>query len=203
MQQQEADVILFVSFGWILLDIWCISEFMYTQIHINHSRGIFTPQFLSELPKVETNIFHFSCAINACDREANWPMALEILGSMGRHKARISMWHVQILVYSIFFRDTWVQSFMLEIFSETWEHVFMYGVTLTLPWRGSCLNPSNSHRQVQANAVSYSSTLSACRKSSEWPRALWLLQSMTDQLLGCSNQLDWAATSNRIGLFNP
>ena len=63
--------------------------YIYIYIHINHSRGIFTPQFLSELPKVETNIFHFSCAINACDREANWPMALEILGSMGRHKARI------------------------------------------------------------------------------------------------------------------
>ena len=62
----------------------------------------------------------------------------------------------------------------------------MYGVTLTLPWRGSCLNPSNSHRKVQANAVSYSSALSACQKSSEWPRALWPLQSMTDQLLGCS-----------------
>lgn len=124
MQQQEADVILFVSFSWILLDVWCISEFMYTQIHINHCRGIFTPQFLSELPKVETNIFHFSCAINACDREANWPMALEILGSMGRHKARISTWHVQVLVYSIFSIDTWVQSFMLEIFSETWEHVW-------------------------------------------------------------------------------
>lgn len=32
--------------------------------------------------KVETNIFHFSCAISACEKLADWSMALEILRKM-------------------------------------------------------------------------------------------------------------------------
>ncbi|OLP86730.1 Pentatricopeptide repeat-containing protein, chloroplastic [Symbiodinium microadriaticum] len=121
---------------------------------------------------VETNIFHFSSAISACERAANWLMALDTLHAMVRHEVLPNLVSYCSSVSACEKASEWLVA--LGLFAE--------------------MRP----RQVIPNVIAFSSAISACGKGGEWQQALQLFATMAanevcQDVVSCASMISAAA----------
>ncbi|CAE7225272.1 unnamed protein product [Symbiodinium sp. CCMP2592] len=102
--------------------------------------------------EVETNIFHFSSAISACEKAANWLLALDTLHTMVGCEVLPNLVSYCSSVSACEKASEWLIA--LGLFAE--------------------MRP----RQVIPNVIAFSSAISACGKGGEWQLALQLFATM-------------------------
>eukprot|EP00438_Fugacium_kawagutii_P008839 Skav208539 [mRNA] locus=scaffold1216:204962:236269:+ [translate_table: standard] len=116
---------------------------------------------------VETNIFHFTCAINACETMADWSTALEILRNMEEREV---------------LRNVVSCSSALSVCEKASAPMATGTGAVRLgdsPMVQLTSGAQNVVKWSDHDVVSYSSMISACAQGGQWQLAVQILKDMT------------------------
>lgn len=137
--------------------------------------------------EVETNIFHFSCAISACEKLADWSMALEILRKMKERQVPCNVVSCSSTLSACEKASQWPMA--LELFQTMTEQQIspnLIALSSTISacekggeWQMALELFASAH--MDHDVVSYSSMISACAQGGQWQLAVHILQTMTER----------------------
>ncbi|CAE7700500.1 unnamed protein product [Symbiodinium sp. KB8] len=136
--------------------------------------------------RIETNKFHYSVAIAACDKAGDWKLAVQLLARMERHfispdvvcfNAAIGVceksaeWDGAISILSLMAS--------LRTLPDTISYNSVLGASARAGhWELALDMLYQLHRRSAADVISFSSALAACAKGTQWDAALRILASM-------------------------
>ena len=136
--------------------------------------------------RIETNKFHYSAAISACEKTVDWELAVELLARMEIRFVspdvvcfnavmgvceKSAIWDGAISVLSLMAS--------LRTLPDTISYNSVLGASARAGhWELALEILHQLHRRSAADVISFSSALAACAKRTKWEAALHLLASM-------------------------
>eukprot|EP00435_Cladocopium_sp_Y103_P024852 s689_g6.t1 len=137
--------------------------------------------------EVETNIFHFSCAISACEKLADWSMALEILQKMEERQVPCNVVSCSSTLSACEKASQWPMALeLLQTMTQQQITPNLIALSSTISacekggeWQMALELFASAH--MDHDVVSYSAMISACAQGGQWQLAVHILQAMTER----------------------
>ncbi|CAL1159497.1 unnamed protein product [Cladocopium goreaui] len=137
------------------------------------------------LHQLQPDVFTFSSLISACEKTSSWPLALDLLCSMGRWAVRPNTVSFNACISAAGGGGAWQLALELlrmleQLVDAVSGHAAISACEECGQWEAAlhiltCWMPSNG---LPVHVIGVSSAISACEKSSRWMEALQLLRNM-------------------------